>query len=86
MTVLTCIVVGILAGWIAERITGRNHGLLMNLVVGIVGAFVGAFIFRSLLGFQYQEGFNLASIAVAAVGAVLFLTVFGGIRRRRPLA
>ena len=55
MSIISWIVVGILAGWIAERITGRNHGLLTNLVVGIIGAFVGGFIFSSLLGLRLPE-------------------------------
>ncbi len=87
MNVIACIVVGILAGWIAERITGRNHGLLTNLIVGIVGAFIGGFLISSLLGFQYAEGFNLPSILVATIGAVLLLGVLGGFRNRRtPVA
>ena len=85
MSILAWIVVGLIAGWLAERITGRNHGLLMNLIVGIVGAFIGGFIFSSLLGFQYAEGFNLPSIVVATVGAIVLLAVFGGARSRRPL-
>jgi uncharacterized membrane protein YeaQ/YmgE (transglycosylase-associated protein family) len=83
MSILAWIVVGLLAGWLAERITGRNHGLLMNLIVGIVGAFVGGFLFTSLLGFRYEEGLNLPSIVVATVGAVVLLAVTGGFRRRR---
>ena len=85
MSIIAWIVVGLLAGWLAERITGRNHGLLMNLVVGIVGAFVGGFLVSSLLGFQYTEGFNLPSIVVATVGAIVLLAVFGGFQNRRPL-
>jgi uncharacterized membrane protein YeaQ/YmgE (transglycosylase-associated protein family) len=86
MSILAWIVVGILAGWLAERITGRNHGLLTNLVVGIVGAFIGGFVFSSLLGFRYEEGFNVPSIVVATVGAVILLAVLGGFRTRRPLS
>ena len=83
MNVIACIVVGLLAGWLAERITGRNHGLLTNLIVGIVGALIGGFLIGSLLGFQYAEGFNLPSILVATVGAVVLLAVFGGFQNRR---
>jgi uncharacterized membrane protein YeaQ/YmgE (transglycosylase-associated protein family) len=79
------IFVGLVAGWIAEQIAGREHGLLKNLIVGIIGALVGGFVFGSLLGFRYDEGFNLATIAVATAGAVLFLWVFGLMRSRRPL-
>jgi uncharacterized membrane protein YeaQ/YmgE (transglycosylase-associated protein family) len=85
MSILAWIIVGIIAGWLAERITGRNHGLLTNLLVGILGAFLGGFIFASLLGFRYEEGFNLPSIVVATVGAVLLLAVTGGFRQRRTL-
>ena len=83
MSILAWIVVGIIAGWLAERITGRSHGLLTNLFVGIIGAFLGGFIFSSLLGFRYEEGFSVPSIVVATVGAVLLLAIFGGTRRRR---
>lgn len=83
MSILAWIVVGIIAGWLAERITGRNHGLLTNLVVGVIGAFLGGFIFSSVLGFRYEEGLNLPSIVVATVGAVLLLAVTGGFRTRR---
>ena len=85
MSIIAWIVVGILAGWLAERITGRNHGLFMNLIVGIIGAFLGGFLVSSLLGFQYSEGFNLPSIVVATVGAIVLLAVFGGFRNRSPL-
>ncbi len=83
MNVIACIVVGLLAGWLAERITGRNHGLLTNLIVGIVGAMIGGFLIGRLLGFQYAEGFNLPSILVATVGAVVLLAIFGGFQNRR---
>jgi uncharacterized membrane protein YeaQ/YmgE (transglycosylase-associated protein family) len=83
MSILAWIIVGIIAGWLAEQITGRNHGLLTNLIVGIIGAFVGGFVFSSVLGFRYTEGFNLASILVATVGAVILLFIFGALQSRR---
>ena len=45
-----------------------------NLFVGIIGAFLGGFIFSSLLGFRYEEGFNVPSVVVATIGAVVLLT------------
>lgn len=81
MNIVACIVVGIIAGWLAERLMGRSHGLIMNLIVGIVGAFIGGLVVTSLLGLRYDEGFNLASIAVATLGAVILLGIFGGVRR-----
>jgi uncharacterized membrane protein YeaQ/YmgE (transglycosylase-associated protein family) len=83
MNIIACVVVGIIAGWLAERITGRNHGLLMNLIVGIIGASIGGFLATSVLGLHFVEGFNIATIAVATSGAVLLLAIFGGIRQNR---
>ena len=83
MSILAWIIVGIIAGWLAERIMGRSHGLLTNLIVGIVGAMIGGFIMSSILGFRYEEGLNIPSIIVATVGAVVLLAIFGGIGRRR---
>ena len=83
MSIRAWIVVGIIAGWLAERITGRSHGLLTNLFVGIISAFLGGFIFSSLLGFRYEEGFNMPSMVVATVGAVVLLGIFGGTRSQR---
>jgi uncharacterized membrane protein YeaQ/YmgE (transglycosylase-associated protein family) len=83
MNILACIFVGIVAGWLAERIMRRDHGLLMNLIVGVVGALIGGFLTTTLLGLRYDEGFNLPSIAVATLGAVILLAIFGGRRRLR---
>mgnify|MGYP001340754526 CR=1 FL=1 len=53
------IVIGILAGWIAEKVMGRSHGLLTNLIVGLVGALLGAFIAGALhIGFGGFVGRN----------------------------
>ena len=83
VNLLACIIVGIVAGWLAEKITGRNHGLIMNLIVGIVGASIGGFLASSLLGLHYAEGLNMATIAVATGGAVLLLAVLGGFQSRQ---
>ena len=85
MSILAWIFVGIIAGWLAEHIVGRRHGLIMNLIVGIVGACIGGVLFSSILGFRYVEGFNLPSIVVATVGAVILLALFGGFQDRSRL-
>jgi uncharacterized membrane protein YeaQ/YmgE (transglycosylase-associated protein family) len=85
MSIFAWIIVGLIAGWLAEQFTGREHGLVMNLIVGVVGAVVGGFLFSSLLGFQYQRGLNLATIVVATVGAVVFLFLIDWFKGRRRL-
>jgi len=77
--ILGAIVIGILAGWIAEKVMKRNHGLLTNLVVGLVGALLGALVARMLgIGF----GGFIGSLLVSTAGAVLLLFLLGVIRRR----
>jgi len=78
MGLLSWIVFGALAGWVASIITGRNRrmGCLPNLVAGIVGALVGGFL-MNLLGKTAITGFNLYSFGVAVLGAVIFLVITG---------
>ena len=79
------IFVGLIAGWIAEQIAGREHGLVTNLVVGVFGRGGRRLRVRSLLGFRYNEGFNLATIASATGGAVILLWIVGAMRSRRTI-
>lgn len=76
---LSFLFVGLIAGFIAEKVMSRNHGLLMNLVVGVVGAYVGAFIF-SLLGLQ--AGGLIGALVVATIGAIALQALVGVIRGR----
>ena len=68
------LIIGFLAGWIAERAMNRNHGLLTNILVGIAGSFVGGTL-AGILNIQYF-GF-LSNLLVAVVGAVVILWFFG---------
>jgi len=67
---LGMLIIGILAGWVAEKITASDHGLLTNLLVGIAGSFVGGSL-ASLMNLQF-EGW-LGNLLIAAIGAVLVL-------------
>jgi len=75
------IVIGIVAGWLAEKVMGRNHGLLTNLIVGVIGALLGGFIAGSVLHLDVG-GFNLMTLLVAFAGACLLLFLLGLIKRR----
>jgi uncharacterized membrane protein YeaQ/YmgE (transglycosylase-associated protein family) len=78
VSILGAIIIGILAGWIAEQVMGRKHGLLTNLIVGIVGALLGAFIANAMgIGFAGFWG----SLIVSTLGAILLLFLFGLFRR-----
>jgi uncharacterized membrane protein YeaQ/YmgE (transglycosylase-associated protein family) len=72
------LIVGLLAGWIAEKVMKRDHGLMMNLIVGVVGAYLGAFV-ASLIGIT--AGGFLGALIIAIIGAVLLLWLVSLIRR-----
>jgi uncharacterized membrane protein YeaQ/YmgE (transglycosylase-associated protein family) len=79
VSILGAIVIGIIAGWIAEQVMGRSHGLITNLIVGIVGAFLGALI-ASAMGIAFA-GF-WGSLLVSTIGAIVLLFIVGMFRRR----
>ncbi|HVE80906.1 MAG TPA: GlsB/YeaQ/YmgE family stress response membrane protein [Candidatus Dormibacteraeota bacterium] len=76
MGIITWIILGALAGWIASLImrTDAEQGALGNIIVGIVGAFLGGFMAQAL-GAEGVTGFNFYSIVVAILGAVLLLWI-----------
>ncbi len=78
------LIIGGLAGWIAEKITKSDIGILMNIVVGIIGAFLGAFL-ANLLGLRLGEifsGWFWGNLLVAVIGAVILLFVVKVFRGR----
>ncbi len=80
MSIIFWIIIGGLAGWIAEKVTKSSHGLLTNIVVGIIGAFIGGWLF-GILGVATQAGF-IGSLITAVVGAVILLFALKAIRGR----
>lgn len=82
LNIIVWIVFGALAGWIASMIMKRDAqmGAVANIVVGIVGAFIGGFL-MNLLGVGGVTGFNIYSLLVAILGAVVLLFVVGLVRR-----
>ena len=74
------IIIGIVAGWLAEKIMKRSHGLLTNLIVGVIGALLGGFL-ANLLGID-ASGSWIVGIIVATIGAVVLLFLLGLIKKR----
>lgn len=83
MGLVSWIIFGALAGWVAGTITGTSyrHGCLLNIIIGVVGAFVGGLLMEVLTGHGFWIGFNLRSFAVAVIGSVLLLAIAGRARR-----
>jgi uncharacterized membrane protein YeaQ/YmgE (transglycosylase-associated protein family) len=78
MGIISWIVVGAVAGWLASLLMGSNEGLLMMIVLGIVGGLLGGFVATQVfkLG-DAVNGFNIESVAIATVGAVVILFLVG---------
>ena len=68
------LVIGFIAGYVAEKAMNRNHGLFTNILVGIAGSFIGGTL-AGVLDINYQ-GF-LGNLVVAVAGAVILLWIFG---------
>ena len=82
VNIIVWIIIGGLAGWIASMIMGRDAqmGAVANIVVGIIGALIGGFIMNQF-GAGGTTGFNLYSLLVAILGAVVLLFIVGLVQR-----
>ena len=82
MTLLTWLIVGLVAGVLASMIMGgTGYGLIGDIIIGIVGAFVGGWLF-SALGVASPLGGLAGTILVAFIGAVVLLFLIHLLRRR----
>lgn len=82
MSILAWLLLGLIAGFIASKIVNKSgEGLLLDIVIGIVGALIGGALFNSLGGIGVT-GFNLWSLFVAVVGAVIALLIYHAVTRR----
>lgn len=77
MGLLTWIVVGAIAGWLAGKVMkGRGFGLIGNVVIGVIGALVGGWLTGALLNISNAiNGFNLQTLLVAFIGSVIVLYI-----------
>ncbi len=80
--IISWLIIGGFAGWIASKLVGADKpmGLMANIVVGIIGAFIGGFVF-SIFGGKGVTGFNLYSLFVAVIGASLLIFVVKSIKK-----
>jgi uncharacterized membrane protein YeaQ/YmgE (transglycosylase-associated protein family) len=78
------LLIGGLAGWIAEKLTRSDHGLLTNIVVGILGSFVGSVV-ANAIGLRMDEifqGWFWGNLILSVAGAVLLIAVYRAFRRK----
>ncbi|MBN1171413.1 MAG: GlsB/YeaQ/YmgE family stress response membrane protein [Micromonosporaceae bacterium] len=83
MSIIAWIVLGAVAGIIAEYLTGHKVGLAWATIVGIVGALLGGFIAKVLFGVQtLNTFFNLSTWLTAIIGSVVLIWLVGFVRSR----
>lgn len=69
------IVVGAIAGFLANQVMGSREGLLMMVVLGIVGGLVGGYLAATVFKMGTVDGINFESIFIATLGAILVIFV-----------
>jgi uncharacterized membrane protein YeaQ/YmgE (transglycosylase-associated protein family) len=85
MSVIAWIVLGLISGFIASKLVNRaGEGFLLDVVLGVVGAIVGGYLFTRM-GAVGITGFNLYSMFVAVVGAVIVLILYHALFGRRTI-
>jgi len=84
MGLLTWIILGLVAGVIANFLMGGGVGLLGSIILGIVGAVVGGYL-ASLMGIGDVTGFNVGSIVISVIGACIVLFVVRALRGGRAV-
>jgi uncharacterized membrane protein YeaQ/YmgE (transglycosylase-associated protein family) len=85
MGVIAWIVLGLIAGFIASLMVNHHgEGVFGDIILGIIGAVIGGFV-AHLIGFSGITGFNIYSMVIAVVGAVICLAIYHAvIGRQRP--
>jgi uncharacterized membrane protein YeaQ/YmgE (transglycosylase-associated protein family) len=82
---LGTLIIGALAGWIAEKVTKSDMGLIMNIIVGIIGSYIGAFLANALnlrIG-ELFSGWFIGNLIVAVAGAIILILAVKMVRGQR---
>jgi uncharacterized membrane protein YeaQ/YmgE (transglycosylase-associated protein family) len=74
--IVAWIVVGLVSGYLASLVINKTgEGTLRDIILGVIGGIVGGILFRAIGG-HGVTGFNLGSILVAFIGAVVVLILY----------
>lgn len=86
MGILSWIIVGLIAGWLAGMVMkGSGYGVLGNIVVGIVGALLGGYISTLLFDGVTVSGINLQSLLIATLGSIVLIFLLRLLPGRSPV-
>jgi uncharacterized membrane protein YeaQ/YmgE (transglycosylase-associated protein family) len=85
MSIIGWLVLGLIAGFIGSKIVNKKgEGVILDIVLGIVGAVVGGFPFAQF-GAEGVTGFNIYSMFVAVIGAIVVLLIYHAVMGRRRI-
>jgi len=83
MSIISWIILGLIAGFIGSKIVNRQgQGLMLDIALGVIGAIVGGVLF-SLLGATGITGLNIYSMIVAIIGSVVVLWAYHALAGRQ---
>ena len=76
MSIIAWIVLGLIAGWLAGMIMrGSGYGVIGDIVLGILGAIIGGWLTALVIGRDVVSGFNIETVIVAVLGAVVLIAI-----------
>jgi len=76
MSIIAWIVLGLIAGWLAGIVMrGGGYGIIGDIVLGILGAIIGGWLTGILLGRDVVSGFNIETLIVAVIGAIVLIAI-----------
>jgi uncharacterized membrane protein YeaQ/YmgE (transglycosylase-associated protein family) len=83
MGIISWIVLGAIAGFLANMIMGGSEGVIATIVLGIIGAVVGGYLAAAVFHKGDVSGVNIESIVIAVIGAIVVLFVWRALTRNR---
>lgn len=84
MSIIGWLIFGLITGFIASKIVNKSgEGIFLDIVLGVVGAFVGGWLYSALTGQPVAAGFNIFSMVIAIVGAIIVLAIYHAVFGRR---
>ncbi len=83
MSIIAWLLVGLVAGWIANMVMSSGAGnLVADLIIGVVGAIAGGFIMGAITGRDFLSGFNIESVLVSILGAIVVIAIYRLVTRQ----
>ena len=85
MSIIGWLILGLIAGFIASKLVNKTgSGVMLDIILGIVGAVVGGWLF-SAFGGAGVTGFNIYSMIVSVIGAIIVLLIYHAVAGRRTV-